>query len=281
MKTLQDNVLLYDAECPMCQLYSHGFIRAGMLDKNGRADFSKSSHEFSHLIDVDRARNEIALVNVKNGTVKYGIHSLFDIIEHSFPVFRKLFAFAPFQWAVKRLYSFISFNRRVIICGNNPESPTACNPDFSLTYRIAYLVFSVLVSCSILKHFSPLLGAYWPIPHGWLAELWLVSGQLVFQAIAFIVLSSNRSLEKLLNYLANVMTVSLMGSLMLLPALFIHSIFSFVSVYLYLAWFGLVVAVMFFEHKRRVKVYHLHSYLSYTWVLYRFLVSGLCVWLLK
>jgi predicted DCC family thiol-disulfide oxidoreductase YuxK len=281
MKPLQDNILLYDAECPMCQLYSNGFIGMGMLDKNGRADFAKAGPEIHQYIDKDRARNEIALVDVKNGTVKYGIYSLFAIIKHSFPVFRKLFAFAPFQWAIKRLYSFISFNRRVIICGNDPESPTACNPDFSLTYRIAYLVFSVLVSCSILKHFSPLLQFYWPIPHGWAAELLLVSGQLVFQAMAFFILISNRSLEKLLNYLANVMTVSLMGSLLLVPALFINGLIPSLSVYLYLAWFGLVVAVMFFEHKRRVRVYHLPWQLSYTWVLYRVLVSGICVWLLN
>lgn len=279
MKPLQDTILLYDAECPMCQLYSNGFIRAGMLDKNGRADFSKASPQLCQLIDSDRACNEIALVDVKNGTVKYGIHSLFAIIAHSFPMFNRLFAFVPFQWIIKRLYSFISFNRRVIICGNDPESPTACKPDFNLSYRIAYLLFSIAVSCWILKHFSPLLGVYWPIPHGWTAELLLVSGQLIFQTIAFFAFSSNRNLEKLLNYLANVMTVSLMGSLLLVPALIISIVLPSLFVYFYLGWFGLLVMFMFFEHKRRVKVYHLHSNLSYTWVLYRFLVSSLCVWI--
>jgi predicted DCC family thiol-disulfide oxidoreductase YuxK len=279
MKPLRDNILLYDAECPMCQLYSNGFIGMGMLDKNGRADYSKASSEICQLIDKDRARNEIALVDLKNGSVKYGMYSLFAIIEHSFPIFKGLFSFRLFQWIVKRVYSFISFNRRVIISGNNPENPTACNPDYNLSYRIAYLVFSIVVSCSILKHFSPLLGAFWPIPQGWAVEILLVTGQLVFQTLAVVVLGFYRNSEKLLNYLANVMTVSLMGSLLLIPALIVSWLIPTMVVYFYLAYFGLVVAVMFFEHKRRVKVYHLPWQLSYTWVLYRVLVSGLCIWI--
>ncbi len=36
MKTLRNHTLIYDKECPMCNLYSKGFIQSGMLDENGR-----------------------------------------------------------------------------------------------------------------------------------------------------------------------------------------------------------------------------------------------------
>jgi predicted DCC family thiol-disulfide oxidoreductase YuxK len=30
MKTLKDHVILYDAECPMCKVYTHAFTTTGM-----------------------------------------------------------------------------------------------------------------------------------------------------------------------------------------------------------------------------------------------------------
>ena len=178
---------------------------------------------------------------------------------------------------MKVVYSFISFNRRVIICGNNPENPLACNPDFSLKYRVAFLVFASVLSALILKKFSPLLGFWWPIPQGWIAELLLVSGQMAFQTLVFYLFQPKNHFQKLLDYLANLMTVSLFGCLLILPALVLNSIFKDLNLTIYLAWFIVVVLCMFLEHKRRVQVYLLPVYLTYTWVLYRILVSGLCM----
>jgi len=43
MKTLKNHTLIYDNECPMCTMYSKGFIHAGMLDENGREAFTELS----------------------------------------------------------------------------------------------------------------------------------------------------------------------------------------------------------------------------------------------
>jgi predicted DCC family thiol-disulfide oxidoreductase YuxK len=32
MKTLHNHIILYDAECPMCNLYTSAFVRNGLLD---------------------------------------------------------------------------------------------------------------------------------------------------------------------------------------------------------------------------------------------------------
>jgi len=273
MKKLDDSILLYDAACPMCEVYSHGFIAAGMLDKSGRMDYAGMSEEIKTLVDVNRARNEIALVNLKNQTVKYGIFSLFAIISHSFPAFNILFDWKPFQKIMKRVYSFVSFNRRVIICGNEPENPLACNPDFSLKYRIAYLIFAAVLSAFILKTFTPLLGNYWPIPKGWIPELLLVSGQLVFQYFVLRLFSNVRTVPKLFDYFGNLMMISLMGSLLLVPAIILNR-FVAMPVYVMLFWFATVVLCMFLEHKRRIKIYQLPAGLTYSWVIYRILVSS-------
>ena len=71
------------------------------------------------------------------------------------------------------------------------------------------------------------------------------------------------------------MSVSLMGALLLTPALIINS-FVAMNVYVNLAWFGLVVAIMFLEHWRRVKILEIHWLGSVSWVLYRLIV----VWII-
>lgn len=53
MKTLANHTLLYDEACPMCNLYTAGFINAKMLDKNGRKPFVTLTEEEQNYIDLD------------------------------------------------------------------------------------------------------------------------------------------------------------------------------------------------------------------------------------
>ena len=71
MKTLTNHTLLYDENCPMCTLYTSGFIKVKMLDKNGRKPFVTISEEEQNYIDLDKAKNEIALVDTKNKKALY------------------------------------------------------------------------------------------------------------------------------------------------------------------------------------------------------------------
>ena len=68
MKTLKDHVILYDAECPMCKVYTHAFTTSGMLDKTGRAPYQQIPESACPVVDRQRAVNEIALVNTVNST---------------------------------------------------------------------------------------------------------------------------------------------------------------------------------------------------------------------
>ncbi|MBA4055134.1 MAG: hypothetical protein C0490_10505, partial [Marivirga sp.] len=69
----------------MCDLYTKGFVRTGMLEQNGRIPFSKMNNDLLTLIDRGRSCNEIALVNTEKQEVLYGIDSLFAIIGNRFP----------------------------------------------------------------------------------------------------------------------------------------------------------------------------------------------------
>jgi predicted DCC family thiol-disulfide oxidoreductase YuxK len=269
MKTLRKHVIIYDDECPLCDLYTGGFVKSGMLDKTGRTPFSTIDKKIECLIDRKRACNEIALVNEADGVVLYGTESLMAIIAHSFPILKPLFRFPPFVWIINKLYSFISYNRKVIIPGTVFEKTNSCVPDYNPAHRWAYILMGCLVTAIVLNAYSKLLISFLP-PSMFSRELAICGGQLVFQGIAVSLLKKVR----VLHYLGNMMSVSLMGALLLLPPL-IASRVTTLHPYVYLVWFGFVVSVMFIEHWRRVKILKIHWFASISWVLYRLIVLGI------
>lgn len=263
MKTLQHQTLLYDEDCPLCRIYTSGFIKTGMLDENGKKPYCKLSDEEQNFIDVKRASNEIALVDNKNKTVMYGIDSLLKVIGFSFPWMEKIGKLKPIKYFLKKLYSFISYNRKVIIPSKiKNEIKLQCIPDFSYKYRILYILFASTITTFMLYNFSNAVSV---LPKSTIArELILALGQIVFQGLFLIKLDK----KMVLNYIGNLMTVSLMGSLLLVPILILNSIFKIPEV-VTLGWFGTTVLLMLVEHSRRIKILELPFYLSITWIIYR------------
>lgn len=266
MKTLKKHVIIYDDECPLCDLYTGGFVKSGMLDANGRKPFRSMDVKIEHMIDRKRACNEIALVNEENGRVLYGTESLFAIISHSYPVLRGLFRFRPFVWLINKLYSFISYNRKVIIPGTMFEAKNSCVPEYNLRYRWAYIIIGCLATSIILNAYSALFNTILPVST-FSRELAICGGQIIFQGGVVSVLRK----ERVMHYFGNMMSVSLMGAFLLIPTLILNSI-AVMNVYANLAWFGLVVAIMFLEHWRRVKILEIHWFASVSWVVYRLIV---------
>ena len=266
MKTLKKHVIIYDDECPLCDLYTGGFVKSGMLDAKGRTPFRSLDVRIENMIDRKRACNEIALVNEENGHVLYGTESLCAIIGHSYPFLNGLFRFRPFVWLINKLYSFISYNRKVIIPGTTFEATNSCVPVYNRTYRWAYIILGCLFTSIILNAYSSLFYTVLP-PSTFSRELAICSGQIIFQGAVINLLRKDR----VLHYLGNMMSISVMGALLLIPMLIINS-FAGVNVLVALGWFGLVVGLMFLEHWRRVKILEIHWVASVSWVIYRLIV---------
>ncbi|BAV08296.1 hypothetical protein SAMN05421788_112104 [Filimonas lacunae] len=266
MKTLKDHLILYDADCPMCHLYTRAFVKAGMLDNNGREAYQHTASHSCFDIDMQRAVNEIALVNRQTGEVTYGIQSLFTIIAHSFPVFRRLFQSSSFISVMGRLYAFVSYNRRVIIPSADATHHLALQPSFKKRYRIAWLLFTWLVTAFILSAYA------WRITTvlsagGFYREYLVCGGQIIFQAFVL----SRIAPQKTWDYLGNMMTVSLAGALLLLLGMMVGSLLH-ASVVFYVSFFMTVAGLMFLEHLRRCSLLGLNYIPSVTWVLYRLLL---------
>ncbi|MBU2928788.1 hypothetical protein [Winogradskyella psychrotolerans] len=266
MKTLKNQTLLYDKDCPLCNVYTNGFIKAKMLDDNGRKAYCDVTKEEQNFIDLKRATNEIALFDTKNKTVIYGIDSLLKVMGNSIPLIEKTGNLKPIKFGLTKLYSFISYNRKVIIPSKENKTQTLqCVPDFNHKYRYIYILFAALVTSIVLFKFGKLITI---LPgSNFLREGLMALGQIGFQAL-FI---SKLKYEKQLNYFGNLMTVSLMGCLMLIPVLIINSMIQIPELAL-IFWFGLTATIMLFEHIRRIKLLELPNVLSATWILYRILI---------
>ncbi|KMQ67444.1 hypothetical protein ACM39_13480 [Chryseobacterium sp. FH2] len=263
MKTLKNHTLIYDNECPMCNIYSKGFIKSGMLDESGREAFTELTFRNKTLIDFNRAKNEIALVDHKENKVIYGLDSLLLIIGNSFPLLEKTARIKPLYWFFKKLYSFVSYNRKQIIPSAKDyiNAEQSCTPDFNVKYRIAYMSFVVIFSAYIVSVFATKLGLN--LSQNFLREFTVCLGQITWQAIFL----KSYLQDKTWDYLGNMMTVSLIGTLLLIPLLFTN--FSAVFNIIY---FGAVVFIMFLEHLRRCKILKLNLIPTVSWLIYRVLV---------
>lgn len=266
MKTLQNQTLLYDEDCPLCQVYTTGFIKAKMLDENGRKSYCELSETEQAFVDVKRASNEIALIDNQNKTVLYGIDSLLKVIGFSFPFIEKTGNLKPIKFFLKKLYSFVSYNRKVIIPGKiNKDQKLQCIPDFNYKYRFLFIGFATTSTSIVLYHFTALL-PFLPKADS-SREVLIALGQLVFQSLFML----KEDKKTILNYAGNLMTVSLIGSLLLLPLLALHIVVN-VPGNIILVWFAMTVFIMFMEHFRRIKILELPAYLCLTWVVYRIIV---------
>lgn len=270
MKTLAGHVIIYDADCPLCKAYTGVFVRKGLLPSEGRLAFQRMDTHTESLLDLDRARSEIALVNTSTGEVQYGLQSLVTIMGHSFPFLAPVLRFRPLRWLLQRLYYLISYNRKVIAAVTpTGNARMTCNPPMNLPYRLVYLLLSWLFTSFILLHYSGLLEGLIPAS-SFGREFLICGGQMFFQGCVLLVLRR----EMLVEYLGHMMTVSLMGALILAPMLLLAPLLP-AAPWAYTAYFMGVVAFMLYEHMRRMHLLGLGLVPSMSWVLYRVLVLAL------
>lgn len=266
MKTLENHIILFDGECPMCKAYTNAFVQTGMLPADGRAAYQDGIDTICPLIDRQRAVNEIALVDIGSGEVTYGVKSIFKILGNTCPIFGPLFSFKPFVWLMTKVYAFISYNRRVIIPASITGDGFAFQPTLKIHYRAAYLLCTWFCTGYILTAYAQLLVGMVPIGNP-LREYMICGTQIIFQGLVINTIAR----EKLWNYLGNMMTISFAGSLLLLIPLALSHWFNVLPLTATL-YFMAVASLMFLEHIRRTKLLSLGWALTITWVLYRITV---------
>lgn len=139
---------------------------------------------------------------------------------------------------------------------------------------LLFITGSAVFTSTVILLYSYQLKSFVPSSN-LVREYFICFGQLFFQASLLLFFKYKSQL--IWDYLKQMMFVSLVGSVLLTPALvsaFLFFPFSPGAVY-FLSYFFIIVLFMFFNHKKRVEKIHAPHWLTYTWVLYRLIVLAI------
>lgn len=267
MASLNEHTLLYDSDCPLCQAYSSAFIRAGFLDEKGRIPFHEMKQEIKSRLDMNRARHEIALLNRKSGEVLYGTSGLVKILASKIPLIGTLFKFSFIHALVNILYNFVSYNRKVIMPFRKNYSLPSCAPDYHTGYRISFVLFSGFLTAAILQ-FAGAQHVFYITYIPAYAEYWIVLAQWLFQLLVL----RPATIAEAVTYMGQLQTVSLAAAFVILPAAVIAPYLGHPGQALLAIVFAGAVAQLFFWYKRRMNLLHFPKRMTYSWIVFRFVL---------
>ncbi|TWU57003.1 hypothetical protein Poly51_29240 [Rubripirellula tenax] len=133
-----DKVIVYDDSCPMCRLYTYGFVVWGLLKPENRVGFATASPELTANIDLNRGRHEIPLFDRATGETIYGLKAMTHLLASRWGWLSPIFDSRPFWWVFHPMYEIITYNRRVI-AGCKHCGGFDCAPDLNRFYRSVYI----------------------------------------------------------------------------------------------------------------------------------------------
>jgi hypothetical protein len=137
----------------------------------------------------------------------------------------------------------------------------------TILFKITVIVLCIAITAFTLHRYAGLIQHLLAIDYNWQFELCMVAGMLLFQ-YPFI---RKQSGQLKLEYYFNMLLVSLTGAALLWPLININQFYRFGNTFNLLYFFAVVI-IMFFDHKRRVATLQLPVFISYTWILYRFII---------
>ncbi|WP_416439269.1 DCC1-like thiol-disulfide oxidoreductase family protein [Phnomibacter sp. MR] len=175
--------LLYDADCPLCVWYTGYFKKNGYLQPAEVVPMQQANLQLLPGLHRQKMTNEIPLVNIAQQSVRYGTDAIITIIAKKHPILAKIASWKAFQPFIKTLYSFISYNRKVIT-GTLPScSHMTCAPAFHLRYRMAFVVLMQLLMSSVF--ISGIVTGF-DIPFTLHAGWWMLAVSAILSIVFFL-----------------------------------------------------------------------------------------------
>jgi len=243
-----DKILVYDDACPLCAAYTGAFVKSGLLTPAGRKPFSAASPELLQAINWQRSKNEIPLLDPATKQVWYGVDALLEIVGQKYRLIKTIGRFTPVNWMLKKLYSFISYNRKVIVAAKTAPFTIDCTPSFNLFYRVLFMVIFLAANTLMIYPVHQYLLSQIPGYALSAAQLLLLHGiMVVINCLVALCLPKQTAIE----YLGQVNMLTLVTNLLLIPLLITDAFLkphNWVN-YLYLS---LLTIVIFKEYFRRM-----------------------------
>ena len=246
---MKNKILIYDDNCPLCTWYSGLFVKYRFLNADGRKPFSTLDDKLLSLIDFDKSKDEIPLLDISTKKVLYGIDALLEILDQKIPCIKTMGNLTPVKWFLKKLYKLISYNRKVIVAKRCGQGSIDCSPDINYFYRFLFMMICLLAFNTLML---------WPFQNNLFSKLSYYHLDLYqLQAAHFSFVAINCTLaftftkEKGYEYLGQVNMLASTVILLLIPLMLIHQLFF--SELFSTVWLIITAAFIFKEYVRRME----------------------------
>jgi predicted DCC family thiol-disulfide oxidoreductase YuxK len=159
MQSIENKIIIYDDVCPMCQAYTAGFVRFGLLQ--ARSGFAEASPEMLQKLDLNRARHEIPLLDTQTGETRYGLDALFYLLSARFPWMQPIFRLRLVRVLLYGLYQIITYNRRIIAGSRAPKHGFDCAPDANPFFQGLYISIALTGAGALLGSYAQGQELFW------------------------------------------------------------------------------------------------------------------------
>jgi hypothetical protein len=216
-----NKILVYDDACPMCVWYTGEFVECGLLTEEARKPFSTLSAETLSKINWQRSKNEIPLLDTNTGEVLYGIDAMLEVIGQRFSIIKKIGNCKPLNYFLKKLYKFISYNRKVIVAKKALPGTIDCTPDYNVFYRVLFM--SIFLIFNTLMLFPIHAGLLLKVP-GYSLSVWQLQWVHIGLVGCNIIMATLMGRHRAIDYLGQINMLALITILCLIPLLMLDII---------------------------------------------------------
>jgi predicted DCC family thiol-disulfide oxidoreductase YuxK len=263
-----NKIIIYDDACPMCATYTNAFVKCGFIKNENRVNFTTITPQLLSIIDIEKSKNEIPVIDSDTNEVYYGIDGLLEILNTKISFIKSLGNVKPIKWFLQKLYKFISFNRRVIVATEPATCNFNCTPQLNVKYRLFFALFFLLFNTIML----------FPL-HTWVIQNSIFKVDVIQLQIAhFLLVASNLLVAICINkrdaieYIGQVNMLATLVIILFVPLIIINKIANEPLILFNNAYMlGLTIFISN-EYIRRMKFAHILP--NYKWVP---IVNAVCI----
>jgi predicted DCC family thiol-disulfide oxidoreductase YuxK len=244
-----NKIIIYDEDCPLCSAYTSAFVKTGILNEEGRRNFSNIDADIFNLVDKTKCNNEIPLIDTQTKQVWYGIDALLELLNTKIPFIKKLGNRPPVKWMLHRLYKFISYNRKVIVAIPSKNKYDS-SPDFNMRYRLYFLICFLLFNSFMLL---PLYNSIFSV--SFIAGSSFPAVQYAHLAFVAVNISGAFFLgrKNAFEYLGQINMLALICILLLIPLLLVNRFTGLSNTDINNFYMGMVCMFIITDYRRRMR----------------------------
>lgn len=151
--------IVFDNKCAVCNRGVKALQSIGFMDLNQGIELDQfQSNELACNVDLERACDEMAVINNQTLDVSYGYEGYINLLSVNHKRLASLLSTKGVKLFLNPFYLFIASNRRVI--APVQPSPTTCSPKLKKPYRFAFLVLIALYAVTVTYVKGSLLSRY-------------------------------------------------------------------------------------------------------------------------